>query len=112
MYVSSISTRLFVGMLTPAIRAIRFLSSAPRVWRLRRKIPRGPTPISTLHGPGSKRKSRRAHERAAGQPVDRDEREIGFAHRRVKAPALQSSPNLRSDGATLVSSHRFDPRPG
>src|SRR5207245_7191002 len=79
-------------MLTPAIRAIRFLSASSTGVGFAEKIPRDPTPISTLHGPGSKRKSRRAHERAAGQPVDRDEREIGFAHRRVKAPALQSSP--------------------
>jgi len=30
-------------------------------------------------------KSRRAHECAAGQPVDRDRAQIGFALRRVKA---------------------------
>ena len=71
--------------MTPAIRAIRFLSASSTVVGFAKgKIPRGPTPISTLHGPGSKRKSRRAHERAAGQPVDRDEREIGFASERVK----------------------------
>src|SRR3954447_15382689 len=61
-------------MLTPAIRAIYFPSSAPQ----------GPMPHLIARKARSQTKNRRAHECAAGLPVDRDERQIGFAPGRVK----------------------------
>src|SRR5258708_24358605 len=82
-------------MFTPAIRAIYFPSSAPRVWGLRRENstlrPENPTlaprPSRRLVAP-FQTKSRRAHKCAAGRPVDRDRLQIGVAPGRVKAGDL------------------------
>src|SRR5262245_58366603 len=80
-YWSAITTRLLVGRLTPAIRAMNDILLAPQ-------DSGHPTVPSQSVYPAPKEK-RRTHECAAGQPVKRDGGHVGVALTRAKRLDLQ-----------------------